>query len=369
MEGWPMKSKKSIIDCDIHHNVPGIQSIFPYLPRNYRDQITQWDMQLPTFPMMNGGLHGRRVDSFPEGGGPAGSDLAFMQKQYLDPAGVRYGILTGEFSWNTTTPDFNYAAALCSAYNDWTIEHWVDKDERLKGSIVIPIQDPVLAVKEIRRLGNHAGMVQVLVPGGARMPYGQRHYHPIFEACVEYGLPFTIHVGMEGVGINGSPTGVGYPSYYIEYRALRSQVYMAHLASFIFEGVFELFPTLKVVLLEAGVFWLAPFLWRLDMDWKGLRYQTPWVERLPSEYFRSNMFLGSQPIEPTPDLQAFQSMMKWVHAKETLLFCSDYPHWDFDSPHLAFPKMDAGLSDQIFVNNATRLYGFPSVVDSGIEVL
>ena len=28
-----------VIDCDIHHNIPNIQAIFPYLPRKYKEQI------------------------------------------------------------------------------------------------------------------------------------------------------------------------------------------------------------------------------------------------------------------------------------------------------------------------------------------
>ncbi|MCY9698174.1 amidohydrolase family protein [Paenibacillus alginolyticus] len=354
------KLKKSIIDCDIHHNVRDIKDIFPYLPKNYREQIELWGTQLPDFPFMNGGLRGRMNNSYPPSGGNAGSDLQFMREQHLDPYNVEYGILTGEFPWQYASQQVDYAAALCSAYNDWTVEYWLEKDSRLRGSILIPIQDPNLAVKEIHRLGNHPGMVQVLAYGGARMPYGQRFYHPIYEACAQYGLPFTIHVGMEGVGINSAPTGVGYPSYYIEYRALRPQVYMAHLASFIFEGVFEFFPTFKVVLLEAGVFWVPPYLWRLDQDWKGLRHQTPWVKKPPSEYFKSNVYIGSQPIEETPNIDAFTSMLEWTHAKDSLLFCSDYPHWDYDSPLLSFPKLEGDLWEHIFYENARKLYKLPS---------
>lgn len=350
-----------IIDCDIHHNVRETKDLYPYLPRHYKEQIEAWGLQLPDFPQMNGGVRGRMNNTFPESGGNAGSDLALMQRQHLDPYHVDYGILTGEFGQLTTSPAVDYAAALASAYNDYTIEHFVEKDKRLKGSIVIPMQEPQLAVKEIRRLGRHPGMVQVLANGGSRMPYGNRYFHPIYEACVEHDLPFAIHVGFEGWGINSEPTGVGYPSYYMEYRALRPQVYMAHMASFIFEGVFEKFPTLKVVLIEAGVFWVVPYLWRLDMDWKGLRVQTPWVKKPPSEIYRDHFYIGSQPIEQTPDREAFHSMLKWMSAEKTLLFCSDYPHWDFDSPTQAFPKMEESLKRRIFYENARELYRLPKL--------
>jgi predicted TIM-barrel fold metal-dependent hydrolase len=347
-----------VIDCDIHHNIPNIQAIFPYLPKKYREQIEIWGPLHGGFGL-NGGLHGRRYDSFPKEGQQPGSDLEFMIKQHFEEYNVKYGILTGEFVGAAMVSDPYYAAALCSAYNDYTIEHWLEKDSRLRGSINIPYHDIAASVKEIERVGSHPQMVQAYVQGGAAHPYGQRNYHPIYEACLKHNLHFAIHVGGEGAGRNATTTGAGYPSYYIEGRAARPQVFMAHMASFIFEGVFELFPQLKVLFIEAGVFWIAPYFWRLDQDWRALRPQTPWVEKKPSEYLQSNMYYGSQPLEEVPNKALFDLMMEASFASDRMLFCSDYPHWDFDSPKLTFPKMDKTMSDNIFYNNAAKLYGLP----------
>jgi predicted TIM-barrel fold metal-dependent hydrolase len=38
------------------------------------------------------------------------------------------------------------------------------------------------------------------------------------------------------------------------------------------------------------------------------------------------------------------------------MFASDYPHWDFDSPKLAFPKLPEELHRSIFSENARKLY-------------
>lgn len=167
----------------------------------------------------------------------------------------------------------------------------MSRESRLKGSILIPKQDPILSAKEIDRVGSNPDMIQVVVSNGAQKPYGHRFYHPIYEACVRHNLPFTIHVSMEGIGINNPTTGAGHVTSYIEYRAARAHIMAAHMASFIFEGVFEKFPTLRVVMMEAGMLWIAPLIWRLDQDWKALRHQTPWVKEPPSEYYRK--FLGS----------------------------------------------------------------------------
>ena len=45
-------------------------------------------------------------------------------------------------------------AAICSAVNDWIREHWLDRDPRLRASIVVPAQAPPLAVEEMLRWGS-----------------------------------------------------------------------------------------------------------------------------------------------------------------------------------------------------------------------
>jgi predicted TIM-barrel fold metal-dependent hydrolase len=351
------KLKRSIVDCDIHHYT-GHDVIKPYLPKVYRDTPPSAASQGGGHHF-NGGVGGRMLDSFPPDGRPAGSDLAFMQSQHLDPHHVEYGILTGDGYGVTSMPYHPYAAAISSATNDYTIEHWLSQDSRLKGSINIPRNAPLLAVKEIERVGGRSDMVQVLVSNGARFPYGNEVYDPIYEACVRFNLPFTIHVGGEGAGINSPTTGAGPVAHYIESRAARPQLMMAHLASYIFEGTFEKFPTLQVVLQEAGVFWVVPYLWQLDQSWTENRVQTPWLKKPPSEYFRRHVRITTQPIEATPNRTIFDQVMASMFAQETLMFCSDYPHWDFDSPLQALPRLDEALWDRVYYQNAAELYGLP----------
>jgi predicted TIM-barrel fold metal-dependent hydrolase len=48
-----------------------------------------------------------------------------------------------------------------------------------------------------------------------------------------------------------------------------------------------------------------------------------------------------------------------LDAEHLLMFASDYPHWDFDSPTQAFPKLPAALHERIFSENAREFYGLP----------
>ena len=350
-----IRSRQPIIDCDIHQQTRGPQDLYPYLSRAYQERIELFGTGLSQrvgYP--NGGDRGSRSDSWPEDGSPPGSSLDLMREQHLDEYNVEYGILLGqEYRPLPSLPDADYATALARAYNDWMVEHWLEQDDRLKGAAIIATQDPKQAAKEIERIGPHPDIVGVLVPDGTRVLYGQRYYDPIYDACVGLNLPFVIHTGSEGEGMNGQA------SYYIEKRQGRALGYMEHLASMVFEGLFERFPTLQVVCVEGGYVWLPTFLWRMDSDWKALGRETPWVKRAPSEYILEHCRFTTQPMESPEPMSRLLTVFEWARAEQTLMFASDYPHFDFDSPEQSLPRMPEELRQRIFTENARELFKLP----------
>jgi predicted TIM-barrel fold metal-dependent hydrolase len=337
--------ERAVIDCDIHHYT-GFKAIEPYMPRAYKEYMATYGTSLP-----NGSPVGGAVASV--------SDLTTLQERHLTPNHIRYGILTGESYGMHGTHNYEYAAAICSAINDYTLEHWLSRDQRLRGSIFIPKQEPHLSVQEIDRVAGHSAMVQVIVSNGAHLPYGNRYYDPIYEACVRHQLPLMIHAGMEGQGSNNATTGAGFVTHQLEWQAARTQVMMAHLASLIFNGVFERFPELRIVLHEAGTFWISPYLWRLDQDWKGLRVQTPWVKKFPSEYFHTHCRVTTQSMEKTPNDETFEQFIQSINASDTMMFCSNFPYKDFKSQVESWPRMDEALQERVFYKNAEELYKLP----------
>ena len=80
----------------------------------------------------------------------------------------------------------------------WLWEY--NPDGVFKGSITVAHQDPQAAAREIARWAGHPHFVQVMMDSGARAPYGQRQYYPIYEACQKYGYPLAIHPGTDGMG-------------------------------------------------------------------------------------------------------------------------------------------------------------------------
>jgi predicted TIM-barrel fold metal-dependent hydrolase len=366
--GWTGQPHQgiAIVDCDIHHAVSKNEDLLPYLPRVYQERVTDQDFLFPGSGYFNVPKRAARTDladgcdaNMPTPG-VRGSDYQILKEQHLDLWNVDVAILTGGMMYSAgVIPDPDYAAALCSAWNDWSLENWVARDARFRMTMAIATSDPRLAVKEIDRVGDNPAIVGVQLSTGARIPYGNRIYHPIWEACERHGLAVSVHPGAEGAGMAGPPTGAGYPTYYLETRLARPQMAMAHATSLICEGVFERFPRLKFAFVEVDQFWVAGLMWHLDADWKSLREQTPWVRQLPSEYFRRHIRVGSQPLEEPEKPEHLLAMLDAMHADETLIYCSDWPHWDWDDPATTFPKLPEALHRRIFAENARGTFRLP----------
>ena len=353
------KPQTAIIDCDIHHNNPSPEVLFPYLPRHYVEQIKDFGALMPSLGYTNVPGSGARDDLWHDSDGvnPSTRPEVAIDK-HLDRYNVEMAVLTGGPTYGAAVhPNADYAAAYCRAFNDWTATEWLSADERFRASIHIAPTDPQQAVAEIERLADDPRFVQVMMPAGARMPFGNRFYHPIYEACNHYGLPVCVHFGGEGAGVSAAPTAAGYPSYYLEMRMARPQIAMAHTTSLICEGVFEKYRNFKFLFIEHDVFWVSGLMWHMDADWKGLRDYTPWVKRLPSEYLREYIRFGSQPLPNTPTRQDLEKFLEWMWADEVMLFASDYPHWDWDEPSTFLAGFDKQYRRKIMYENGKEFYG------------
>ena len=147
-----------VIDCDLHNRTPSLEMLYPYLPDYWRDHCEE------------SGFFGPDANDYPEGAPTSTrpeitepsadrpqSDLALLREHALDPWGVQYGILTCAYRVQSVHNE-DLAAALASAVNDWQIEHWLDPEPRLRGSLIVPSQNPELAAREIERLGGPSGV-------------------------------------------------------------------------------------------------------------------------------------------------------------------------------------------------------------------
>lgn len=341
-----------LIDCDVHQAVDG-RGVGEYLPQPWRRTGLPGGM---TWPSAEGHSVLRR-DAIPPGGGEPGSDPQFLLEHLVEAYEMDYAILTGGVNLFANVHSNGYfAAAYARAYNDWLIDRWLSVDPRFKGAMMVSPQNIPASVEEIERIGSHPDIVEIVMPSASLMLYGKPYFWPLYEAAAAHGLPIALHPGTEGRGTS-VPTASGYPSYYIEWHTMLCTTYMNHMVSMICEGVFAKIPELKLVLIEGGFSWAAPIIWRLDKNWKGLRSEVPWLDRAPSEYMLENVRFTTQPIEEPPKDEYLLQIFEMLQAERILMYSSDYPHWDFDDPVHAFPKLPNDLRDRILYQNAQELYG------------
>ena len=230
------------------------------------------------------------------------------------------------------------------------------------------VEDPAEAVREVQRcregaFGNR--FVQVLLEPRSEYPIGHPRYWPLFEACVAHGIP---------VGFHTSPgrrmTANGTVNYYFEWHTGFPLRNYTIAASMIFEGVFDRFPELKIALIEQAWSWAVPYAWRLDKSWGMLRAEVPHLQRAPSEYLFEHFWFATQPMEEPESPKEFRPLLDMFHdhfGTDHLMYSSDYPHWDSDSPYESVPRsIPDDVRRRILGENAAALYGIPLLEGTGI---
>jgi uncharacterized protein len=344
--------KLNAIDCDLHPALPTTDALLPYLDDYWAEMVQLrmvQDLDLASYPAGTP-LNGR--PDWRSGGAKPGSSFEMLKEQALDGFGTRFGICNVLYGAHCLPGD-DFAAVLCRATNDWLVKEWLDRDPRLRASIIIPTENPELAVEEIERCAADQRFVQVQVLAMGEQPLGRRAYWPIYRAAQRHGLPIGIHAGSSR---RFPATSIGWGSYYIEDYVANAQAFQSQLLSLVSEGVFTEYPDLTVVLLESGFTWLPAFLWRFDKTWRGLRNETPWVREPPTDIVRRHVRLTLQPVDGPPEAAAFQKLVRHLGSDDMLLFSTDYPHWQFDGDD----PLPAGLSEtqirKLLIDNPLQTY-------------
>ena len=145
-----MTAPWSTIDCDVHVNVPSMQALLPHLDEYWRDSVVDRGMNSlesisypPNAPLT------ARADWRGKGGAPADT-LDALRTHALDRWNIDVAICHCLYGVQLLYSE-DMAAAFAKAVNDWVAKEWLDRDPRLRASIVVPMQNTELAVAEIER--------------------------------------------------------------------------------------------------------------------------------------------------------------------------------------------------------------------------
>jgi uncharacterized protein len=250
-----------------------------------------------------------------------------------------------------------FAVALARSYNDWLADCWLRREPTLKGSIVIPPQDPAAGAAEIRKHAGNPSYVCAYLPGaGLKLLYGHELYDPVYEAAQEAGLPIVIH-SVEAI----FPV---FPFQLEQFRTAMAVHALAHPLSMVANcvsmletGVPVRFPDLRIGFMEAGTGWVPFVANRLDKEYIERRREVPILQERPSHYMR-RFFYGTQPIEEPEERTDLVKHFELFDGENQAMFASDWPHHDFDHTQFVFGlPFSREARRKIMGLNAARFFG------------
>ena len=346
---------QGVIDCDIHPTPPGVSELLPHFDEYWRDQfvnrhIDRLGFNLTSYPP-NSPLSAR--PDWRNSSGQPGGSLDLIRKNALDPFGTRLAICN---TLHGAIALFNedMAAAICSAVNSYVAKEFLDREPRLRASILVPAHNPELAVAEIERVAPDRRFVQVLLLAMGDMLLGRRIYWPVYAACEKYGLAVGIHAGST---YRWAPTASGWPAHRVEDYVSQSAAFESQVVSFLAEGVFQKYPKLRLVLIESGFTWLPSLLWKTNKEWRGIRPEVPWIDRPPGEVVQEHVRFTLQPVDaPGNDPTALTRTIEHIGSDRVFLFSTDYPHWQFDGLDALPDGIPDSMMRKLLIDNALETY-------------
>jgi predicted TIM-barrel fold metal-dependent hydrolase len=259
-------------------------------------------------------------------------------------------------------PDGDYKNACFNAYNRWLQDYCSIAPNRLFGLGQTAIRSVKEAIADMERI-KAMGFKGVMLPGFPAMEgdYSDAAFDPLWEAAVALDMPLSFHVltGKRDEIMGGaSGRGKSRLSGFVNLVRAIQDIF----AMFVFDGVFERHPNLKLVCTEADAGWLPHFAGRADHAYKRFEgtIKQPRMSKLPSEFFRDNIWVTFQ-----DDISAFELAGMDMLNSDRLMWANDFPHSDSTWPHsqALLGEFTVKLTDhqkrRILRDNVAELYKLP----------
>jgi predicted TIM-barrel fold metal-dependent hydrolase len=224
-------------------------------------------------------------------------------------------------------PQHDLEKTIAFAYARWMTEEILPYDDSLRVMLYLPFSDPEACIEIIKEFGDKKGVVGFMVTSLRYHPVYHNCYMPVYKLLEEKGLTLGFHTvsywmerPFQQFNRFLSAHAIGFPLYN-----------MIQLTNLIINGIPERFPDLKFMFIEAGLAWIPFMMLRLDTDYIYRSSDAPLLTKKPSEYI-NNFYFTTQPLEHTTNTDYLEACFKMFDAESQLLYASDYPHQDFDTP-------------------------------------
>ena len=266
---------------------------------------------------------------------------------------------------------FAQQLAGARAYNRWLADFVSENPARRAGVISLPAAHDISSLLAETKRASESGLRGgVLVPQlEAGLPgYHDAYYDPLWALAAELGLPIAVHGGNARAPDGPDAYGPNEPLASFFHFTESTFFDRRPLWFFIWGGVFDRHPKLKLVFAEALSHWVPQELLRLD-EMYGMWNSKTLRERItkrPSDYWRSNCAITATFISRG------EVEMRHEIGVDNLLWGSDFPHpegtWPYTETCLrhAFHDIPQDETGRILGENAVDFYGFDREVLTSI---
>jgi predicted TIM-barrel fold metal-dependent hydrolase len=258
--------------------------------------------------------------------------------------------------------DKDVALLSLQAYNDWMIDDWCgsERPARLVPLTLVPLWDADLAAAEVRRCaakGSHSITFPEGPPALGLPSVFSSYWDPLFTACEETDTVINMHVGSSSRQLSSAadaPVDMGICLLFVNSELA--------FTDWLYSGVLQDFPDLRIVLSEGQVGWMPFMMQRIDGVWRKTNHNEGHggrrAKQLPSSVVPGHVFgCIYDDVRGLIDRDAV--------GIEQIMLETDYPHVDSTYPNSAKVTSEmaaaAGLDDDelrmIARDNAIRVYG------------
>jgi len=238
----------------------------------------------------------------------------------------------------------NIGPDVCRVYNDWILnDYCASSGGRLIPVATLPLSDIDAAVAEVHRtaeIGFPAVFIRTNPIHGTK--YSHRSFDPLWRAIVDTGVKLGLHP-LPMWDQAGVSRGYRLPDIMAASCLGFPMDMMFTLYDMMWGGVFDRFPTMQTMILEAGAGWVPSMFERFEEHremfgtLKAPEWKTP-----PMEIFLRQMMITVEACEET-DIRIALAFLPADH----IALASDWPHYD-GTPDLVqgFRHASAGLDPE-----------------------
>lgn len=301
----------------------------------------------------------RQLNDFMDAMRPPGFKDLNTRLRDLDQEGVRCQLaFPSAGMWTVEIEDPELAAPVARAYNEWAVDDFMARQNRIIVPAVLPLPDSADAVKEIEWAAER-GFQSVFLPTGTQpgREWGMECWNPLWDAAAAHNMVLAFHIGT-GAGdtkVYRGPGGAVVNYMETTYPGMRV------ISQLVASGALDRHPNLKLLVAEGGAGWVPAVGDRMDEAYRqhGM-FVRPRLERLPSEIVRSQVYASFQ-----HDVSAVQIIEGTGYTN--VMWGDDYPHLEGtyghtqDTLHQIFDNVDPKIQDRVLRGTFEELFTVPPV--------